>query len=65
MAYPNANDVMDFFGDRRICDECGASISTYADKCTARLDVRCEGFETYERFLATVAAKRQDASHAN
>ena len=46
-------DVIDYFGDRRICDQCGANVSTYGDKCNAPLDVRCEGFETYDRMLVT------------
>jgi hypothetical protein len=51
---PNGNDVIDYFGDRQICDRCGANVSTYADKCPAALDDRCEGFETYEHMLTTV-----------
>ena len=47
----NSADVIDYFGDRQICDHCGATVSTYGDKCSVRLDVRCEGFETYERML--------------
>jgi ribosomal protein L40E len=52
---PNASDVLDYFGDREICSQCGATISDYADKCSALLDVRCEGFETYEDYLQMVA----------
>lgn len=37
-------------GDGRvICDRCGATLETYADKCTADLDARCPGFEAIER----------------
>lgn len=53
---PTSADVIDYFGDRQICDHCGATISTYGDKCSVRLDVRCEGFETYERMLTAVRA---------
>ena len=47
----NSADVIDYFGDRQICDHCGATVRTYGDKCSVRLDVRCEGFETSERML--------------
>lgn len=47
----NSADVIDCFGDRQICDQCGATVSTYGDKCSVRLDVRCEGFENYELML--------------
>lgn len=57
----NSADVIDYFGDRQICDQCGATVSTYGDKCSARLDVRCGGFETYERMLSTV----QEVRHAD
>jgi len=51
---PNANDVIDYFGDRQICDRCDATVSSYGDKCSAPLDERCQGFETYDYMLATV-----------
>lgn len=53
-ARPTSADVIDYFGDRQICHRCGASVSTYGDKCSADLDDRCEGFETYDRMLSTV-----------
>lgn len=49
-------DVIDAFGDRQICDRCGASISSYGDVCKAALDERCEGFETYDRLLMNTQA---------
>ncbi len=54
----NSVDVIDYFGDRQICDRCGANVSTYGDKCVADLDDPCEGFRTYDRMLATVAGQR-------
>lgn len=56
----NSADVIDYFGDRQICAQCGAAVSTYGDKCSARLDVRCEGFETYEHMLSTVQEARHE-----
>lgn len=58
VSQPNAFDVIDYYGDRQICDQCGATVSSYGDKCNARLDVRCQGFETYDMMLATVTALR-------
>ncbi len=49
-----SSDVIDFFGDRQICDQCGATISTYGDACNAPLDERCEGFNTYDDMLLQV-----------
>jgi len=54
MTFPWSADVIDYFGDRQICDQCGATFGAYADKCSARLSARCEGFKTYERFLRAV-----------
>lgn len=51
-------DCIDAFGDRVICDQCGARISTYGDLCSVPLDVRCQGFDTYEMMLAFVGEKR-------
>lgn len=62
MDKPNSADVIDYFGDRQICDRCGATVSTYGDKCNVPLDVRCESFETYDHMLATVAAARREPS---
>lgn len=56
---PNSADVIDYFGDRQICDTCGATVSTYGDKCSVLLDVRCAGFETYEMMLKTVSEYRR------
>ena len=35
--------------ERVICDLCGATLATYADKCSVRLDVQCPGFATIEQ----------------
>lgn len=56
---PKSTDLIDFYGDRQICDTCGASISTYGDKCNARLDVRCAGFNTYEMMLSAIKEARE------
>lgn len=55
-------DVIDFFGDRHICDRCNASISTYGDSCTAPLDDRCPGFEAYDDMLLQVTTALQAAA---
>lgn len=47
-------DVIDFFGDRQICNQCRATISTYGDKCSAPLDQRCQGFNAYDDMLFQV-----------
>jgi ribosomal protein L40E len=31
-----------------ICERCGATLETYADACTARLDEACPGFMAVE-----------------
>lgn len=51
---PDSADVIDYYGDRQICDRCGATVSTYGDICTAILDDPCEGFQTYDMMLSTV-----------
>lgn len=56
---PNSADVIDYFGDRQICTRCGATVTSYGDKCSAALDDPCEGFQIYEQMLATVAKVRQ------
>jgi hypothetical protein len=33
-----------FLGDQVICSQCGATLGTYADQCSAALDVPCLGF---------------------
>jgi hypothetical protein len=35
-------------GDKVICATCGATLATYADKCSSPLDRPCEGFEAIE-----------------
>lgn len=56
---PTANDVIDFYGDRLLCDRCGAHVSTYDDKCPT-LDP-CEGFWAYENLLKGVKSASRDA----
>jgi ribosomal protein L40E len=36
------------FGERVICSQCGATLATYADKCSVDLDVRCPGFNAVD-----------------
>jgi ribosomal protein L40E len=36
------------FGGRVICTRCRATLSTYADKCSADLDERCPGFNAVD-----------------
>lgn len=36
-------------GDKVICNSCGATLADVHVKCTARLDLRCEGFEAIDR----------------
>jgi hypothetical protein len=55
---PSSIDVIDYYGDRKICGRCGASVSTYGDACTAPLDVQCQGFDNFEMMLRTVAKYR-------
>ena len=45
-------------GDRVICSRCKATLATYSERCTAELDDRCEGFETYEAALKTAQLER-------
>jgi ribosomal protein L40E len=40
-----------------ICARCGATIKTYADKCSADLDERCPGFEAVD--IVQMAAERE------
>lgn len=58
-------DVIDFFGDRKICDQCGATVSTYGDLCAVALDVRCEGFRTYDDLLALVYDRKKREGRDN
>ncbi len=43
-------------GEAVICSQCGAALATYADKCSARLDERCEGFLAIEAALSAAPA---------
>lgn len=43
-----AAGVQQALGDKVICTTCGATLATYADKCSAPLDRPCEGFEAIE-----------------
>lgn len=45
--------------ERVICDRCGATMTTYADACTAMLDDPCPGFEAIETALQAVPAVRR------
>lgn len=54
-------DVIDCFGDRLICDRCGATVSTYGDRCSAALNVRCPGFEAYDDLLRLTRLAAQEA----
>lgn len=56
-------NIIDYFGDRHICDRCGASISSYSDKCSAPLDDPCEGFLAIEDMLTQVKAARRAIVH--
>ena len=42
------NAVEKALGDAVICTRCGATLATYADKCSAALDDPCPGFVTIE-----------------
>ena len=55
-------DVIDMFGDRRICDRCGANVSTYGDKCQADLDERCAGFDAYDLMVLAAQSKINEAT---
>jgi len=59
---PTSGDVIDYYGDRQICDRCGATVSTYGDRCSAPLDEACEGFQTYDHMLATVRVSMLSAA---
>lgn len=39
-------------GDTIICQQCGATLETYAEKCAVSLDVKCEGFRIVEASLS-------------
>lgn len=45
---------------RVICEQCGATLATYGDRCSADLAARCQGFEAIE-FAIRVAAAEIDA----
>lgn len=36
-------------GDQVICETCGATLADVHVKCSARLDMRCPGFEAIEK----------------
>ncbi len=38
-----------------ICKDCGCTVDTYGDKCTAPLDVECLGFKAVEAAISKVA----------
>ena len=38
-------------GDGRVICKCGATLDTYGDRCSASLEVRCDGFERIERAI--------------
>lgn len=42
-------------GNAVICDRCGATLATYADKCSAALDDPCPGFAAIERAQSVTA----------
>ena len=56
------SDVIDMYGDRQICQRCGASVSTYGDKCEADLDDPCQGFLVYDRMLLSAQAKIDESA---
>jgi len=47
-------DVIDYFGDRQICDRCGATVSEYGEICPAALDDPCPGFIAFDDMLCQV-----------
>lgn len=44
-----------------ICDRCGATLATYADRCSARLDDACPGFIAIERAVQLRDGEADDA----
>lgn len=48
-------------GDSIICRPCGATLSTYCDKCTADLSDQCPGFEAIEMEKAKYWATNKDS----
>lgn len=48
MTNDERNRVESKLGGAVICDRCGATLATYADNCTARLDDACPGFLAIE-----------------
>lgn len=50
--------VEDELGDRVICEECGCTLATYADKCSADLARRCRGFDVVEEVRARKLAEQ-------
>lgn len=45
-------------GDSVICVRCGATMATYADKCSADLDDACPGFVRIEEAVAIARTSR-------
>lgn len=46
--------IEQLLGDRVICTECGARLADFDSKCSAALDVACQGFTVIEAALAKV-----------
>jgi len=51
-------DIIDYFGDRQICDQCGATVSSYGDQCNPFLDIGCDGFATFAAMKQAVTDRR-------
>lgn len=47
-------------GLAKICDRCGANLSTYADRCSADLSEICPGFTAIENAKEQFDAARKD-----
>ena len=52
--------VEEMLGSYRICDECDASLSGYADECTADLGKACTGYQVIE--FAKKVCRLQEAT---
>lgn len=48
-------------GDSIICSPCGATLSTYCEKCTADLSDQCPGFEVIEMAKAKYWETNKDS----
>lgn len=51
-------------GDSEICQECSATLKTFADACTANLQEQCEGFDAIEKAKRDFAC-RTTCVHCN